>query len=91
MKKYENSLSSNIINTCQLPKDVLEGAFIISMTGNQEIKVENIKNIIKFDPDIVIVQCKKNRIQISGNNLKIECYNAEEIIINGMINEILFI
>lgn len=91
MKKYEKSLSQNIINTCQLPKDVLEGAFIISMTGNQEIKVENIKSIIKFEPDTVIVQCKKNRIQIIGSNLKIECYNIEEITVNGLINEIKFI
>ena len=91
MKKHENSLSQNIINTCQLPKDVLEGAFIISMTGNQELKIENIKSIIKFESDTVILQCRKKRVQILGNHLKIGCYNADEITVNGVIDEIKFI
>ena len=91
MKKHENSLSHNIINACQLPKDVLEGAFIISMTGNQEIIIENIKSIINFQSDIIILQCKKNRVQIVGNNLKIESYSNEEIKILGLITEIKFI
>ena len=90
MKKHENSLSQNIINTCQLPKDVLEGAFIISMTGNREIIIENMKSIITFQSDTIILQCKKNRIQIMGNNLKIESYTNEEIKIIGLINEIKF-
>lgn len=91
MKKNENSLSQNIINTCQLPKDVLEGAFIISMTGNQEIIIENIKSIINFQSDNIILQCKKNRIQITGSNLKIESYSNEEMKVIGLITEIKFI
>ena len=91
MKNPETNISNKIINTCQLPKDVLEGAFIISMTGNREIKIENIKNIIKFESDIIVIQCRKNRIQIIGSNLKIECYSTEELTINGLINEIKFI
>ena len=91
MKKYENSLSKNIINACQLPKDVLEGAFIISMTGNQEIILENMKSIINFQSNNIILQCKKNRVQIWGNDLKIESYSNEEIKIIGLITEIQFI
>ena len=56
-----------------------------------KIKIENIKNIIKFESDIIVIQCRKNRIQIIGNNLKIECYSTEELTINGLINEIKFI
>ena len=91
MKKHENTLSHNIINACQLPKDVLEGAFIISMTGNQEIIIENIKNIIIFQSDIIMLQCKKYRVQIIGDNLKIENYSNEEIKIIGLISEIKFL
>ena len=91
MKNSQKKLSSKIINTCQLPKDVLEGAFIISMTGNREIIIENIKGILTFQPDIIILQCKKSRIKILGNNLKIESYTNEEIKIIGLINEMKFI
>lgn len=90
MKNPETNISNKIIDTCQLPKDVLAGAFLISMIGNREIIIENMKGIISFQPDIIILQCKKNRIQIMGNNLKIESYTNEEIKIIGLINEIKF-
>ena len=60
MKNPENKLSNKIINTCQLPKDILLGAAIISMTGNNEILIENFKHILKYQPDVLILQCKKN-------------------------------
>ena len=90
MKKSEITFSQQIMNTCQLPKDVLAGAAIISMTGNTEILIENFKNIIKYQPDILILQCKKNQIQITGKNLGIELYTNEEIKIKGYITEIKF-
>ena len=91
MKKYENSLSQNIINACQLPKDVFEGAFIISMTGNKELIIENFKHIIKYQPDSLVLQCKKGKIHISGENLNIELYSEEELRIKGIISEIKFV
>ncbi len=91
MKNHETTISRQIIDTCQLPKDVLSGAAIISMTGNTEILIENFKNIIKYQPDILILQCKKNQIQIIGKNLKLEFYTKEEIKIKGYISEIKFL
>ena len=91
MKKHENTISNQIIDTCQLPKDVLSGAAIISMTGNTEILIENFKNIIKYQSDIIILQCKKNQIQIIGKNLMIEFYTKEELKIKGHIIELKFL
>lgn len=91
MKNQEPSLSNKIINTCQLPKDVLLGASIISMTGNTDILIENFKSILKYQPDLLLIQCKKNQIEMKGKNLKIEYYNKEEIKITGYILEIRFL
>ena len=91
MKKEENTLSQQIIDNCRLPKDVLLGASIISVTGNTDILIENLKNIICFQPDCIILQCKKNQIQIKGKCLKIIYYTKEEIQINGWISEIKFL
>ena len=91
MKNNETTVYNKIIHTSQLPKDVLEGAFLISMTGNTEILIENFKNIIKYQSDILILQCKKKQIQIIGKNLSIEIYTNEEIKIRGYISEIKFI
>ena len=91
MKKKENANTKNIIDTLQLPKDVLLGAAIISMTGNTDFLIENFKNIIKYQTDLVLIQCKKNRIQVLGKNLQIELYSKEEIKLHGIITEIKFL
>lgn len=91
MKNQEITISNKIIDTCQLPKDVLSGAAIISMTGNTEILIENFKNIIKYQSDILILQCKKNQLQITGRNLNIEFYTNEEIKVKGYISELKFL
>ena len=48
MKNNKISINEKIVNACELPKDVMWGASIISITGNREIYIENFKNIIKF-------------------------------------------
>lgn len=91
MKREDNTLSQQIIDTCRLPKDVLSGASIVSMTGNTDILIENFKNIIKFQPDLITLQCKKNQMQILGKHLWIQYYTKEEIKISGSISEIKFL
>lgn len=91
MKNRETNISNKIIDICQLPKDVLLGASIISITGNREILIENFKNIIKYQSEILILQCKNNQIQLVGKNLKIEFYTKDAIKINGYISEIKFL
>ena len=90
MKMKEIVINKNIINTCQLPKDVIWGASIISLTGNTEMIVENFKNILKFQSELLIVQCKNYQIEITGKNLMIEQYSKEELKILGKISEIKF-
>lgn len=90
MKKHD-SIAQQIIDTCQLPKDVLSGAAVISMIGNTEILVENFKNIITYQSEVLILQCKKDQIQISGKNLELEFYTKEEIKIRGIISQICFL
>jgi len=90
-KKNVFPIHEQLINASQLPKDALLGASIISMTGNSEILIENFKNIVKYRSDVVILQCKKNQIQIIGKDLIIKHYTNEEIKIYGYITEIKFL
>lgn len=90
MKNKETPLNAKIINTCQLPKDVIWGASIISITGTNELIIENFKGIIKFHPELIIIQCKNYQVNIIGNNLMIEMYSKEELKVIGVIFEIKF-
>ena len=84
-------IKRTIINTCQLPKDVVWGASLISITGKNEIGIENFRNIIKFQPELIIVQCKNYQVNIIGTNLMITIYTKEELKVSGNILEIKFI
>lgn len=82
---------NNIIEACELPKDVLLGAPIVSVTGKEEVVIENFKNIIEYEETHLLIQCKKYRIGIEGKNLRIETYTKEELRIKGNISEIKFV
>lgn len=90
MKKKENLLNEKIITSCQLPKDVFLGASLIAVTGNTEVIIENFKNIIKYLPEMILIQCKNYQVGITGKHLSIECYCKEELKIKGDIQEIKF-
>ena len=91
MKMKEIVLNEHVINNCQLPKDVIWGASIISLTGNTEMIIENFKNILKFQSELLIIQCKNYQVVIIGKNLMIELYTKEELKVLGKILEIKFI
>ena len=82
---------NNIIDLCELPKDVLLGASMISVTGNEELLIENFKNIIEYQEDNLLIQCKKYQIRITGKHIGIELYTKEELKIKGRISEIKFL
>ena len=91
MKKNETVLNEKIITACQLPKDVFLGASLISVTGNNELIVENFKNIVKYFPEMILLQCKNYQLCIMGEGMYIECYCKEELKIKGNILEIKFL
>ena len=91
MKKKDLLINEKFVNTCQLPKDVVLGASLISITGSNEVLIENFKNIVKYQPEYVTIQCKSYQITIIGSGLIIDAYTKEEIKICGKIIEIKFL
>ena len=91
MKNEEKTLSNKLITTCQLPKDVLLGASLIPITGNCEIRIENFKNLITYQEDLILIQCKNHQLMLRGCHFIIEEYTKEELKISGKICELKFI
>ena len=55
-----------------------------------EMIIENFKGIIKYHPELIIIQCKNYQVNIIGDNLIIEMYTKEEVKVIGTIFEIKF-
>ena len=79
-----------LVNSMSLPRDILYGASILTVTGNQEIWVENYKGILEYTRERICLQAKHNVICISGSNLSIKYYTNEDMKITGCICQITY-
>lgn len=68
-----------------MPKDVMQGAPLLTMTGQTELRIENYRGIREYTDSLILVQTKTGRIAVAGKELKIEYYTNEEMKITGMI------
>lgn len=88
--KRESSLREKVVTNLELPKDLMLGASVLTVTGQGEALISNYKGILEYRDSFIRVQTKNCRIQISGVNLAIDYYTNEEMKISGLIEQILY-
>lgn len=71
-------------------KELLLGAINVRIIGKCHGFIENYRSIIEYTDTVIKLQGKDTRVKIIGKNLKINCYNKEDMEINGIINEIIY-
>ncbi len=71
-----------------LPRDVIFGDFIITLTGNQEVLVENYKGILSYDDNQICVQGNRVMLKICGRRLAIAYYSQEAMKVTGKIERL---
>lgn len=79
------SKKEQVVDSLKLPKDLLLGASIVTLTGNHEAWVENYKGIVEYSDTFVLLQGKTCQICISGKCLSIDYYTNEDMKISGCI------
>ena len=82
----EPSKRELVVNSLKLPKDLLLGASIVTLTGNREAWIENYKGIIEYSEQGILIQGKACQICIQGNSLSIDYYTNEDMKISGNIS-----
>lgn len=83
---HKEKLAYEVADTLQLPKDLVFGAVILSITGQSEAYVENYRSIIEFSNEKIKLQTKTCQVEINGRNLQIEYYTNDEMKIVGCID-----
>lgn len=82
------SKKEQVVDSLKLPKDLLLGASIVTLTGNHEAWIENYKGIIEYSDSFVLLQGKTCQICISGKRLSIDYYTNEDMKISGQIESV---
>ena len=78
-KNSKKPIHEKMISQLELPKDLMLGAAIVTITGRKEVLVENYKGIIELEDSLVKIQTK---------NLTVEYYTNEEMKIVGLIDSV---
>ena len=75
----------NMAVSLGLPRELVTGAAVLSSFGDSCLFIENHK---EYGQEMIKLQARPCKIQITGTNLDIAFYTAEEMKITGKITEI---
>ena len=81
-------IKEGLVESFELPKDLMYGAVLVSITGRQEILIENYRGILEYTQNHISLQTKTCRLVIHGQNLHISYYTNEEMKITGLIDSL---
>ena len=75
----------------KLPGDVMLGAFVVTMTGNREVWIENYRRILEYTETRILLQGKTCQICFEGKKLSIDYYTNEDMKISGYIHSVTYL
>lgn len=87
----KNKPKELIAKGLSLPRDVLFGDFIITLTGNQEVLIENYKGILSYDECQITLQGNHVTLRICGRGLAVSYYSKETMKVLGEIERLEYI
>ena len=83
-------IKSKLAEKLNIPQDISDGLPIVTVTGKNEIYVENYKGIIEYGKCCIKIQTKVCRITFSGKNLEIVYYTNVDMKITGEIESVCY-
>lgn len=84
------AVKSKIAEKLNIPQDISDGLPIVTVTGKNEIYVENYKGIIEYGKCCIKIQTKVCRVTFTGKNLEIVYYTNVDMKITGDIESICY-
>lgn len=85
MKKIEK-----IGEILEFPREVISNIPKITVTGFDELMIENFKSILEYEEFFVRIKTYIGNININGFNLKLNQINKDDICVSGIIENIDF-
>lgn len=71
-----------------VPKDVAMGLPILTITGAEELCVENYRGMTEYTDQLIRLQSRCGQIRITGEKLEVTHYTNDEMKIQGHIRTI---
>ncbi len=83
-----NHVKDETAAVLKIPKDVIPGEPMVTITGRQKVYIENYHRIVSFQEEEIKLQAKTCRILVYGKRLRIEYYTKDDMMIAGQIGSV---
>jgi sporulation protein YqfC len=90
-RKWREQLKHLIVKRMDLPEDVMMDLPRITMIGQLHIYIENHRGLLTFSDKEVRLMLKQGQLLIRGSSFVIKTILPEEILLEGSIEQVLFI
>lgn len=88
---YKHHPKETFFDTVNMPTDVIIGEAVLMLHENRRLQIQNVKGIIDCTSEHIRIITKKHRIEILGQALQVYEYSKEELLIEGNIEQIIYL
>lgn len=74
-----------------LPRDVVFGDFILTLTGNCEVYIENYRGILSYDEEKISIQGNHVILNIYGCSMCVDFFSKEAMKVRGIIKRLEYV
>ena len=75
-------------DAANLPKDVVLGVPIRTLTGHYEVNIENYRGILEYTEQLIRINVRSGQIRITVKSLEINYYTTTDMKITGKVEKI---
>ena len=80
-----SGLLETLASRMALPEEVLPGTARLTLTGGDQVRIENQKCLLSFSPEMIEVGCGKLRLRVLGSGMELRGMDRGELLIRGRI------
>ncbi|KGX93583.1 hypothetical protein N781_11190 [Pontibacillus halophilus JSM 076056 = DSM 19796] len=91
MKKWQQRIGNWLAHHLDLPSDVILELPRVTTIGQIHAYIENHKGLIVFSDQELRLKLKQGQLQIKGKDFVLKMMLPEEILLEGVIEELTFI
>ncbi|MFC0473469.1 sporulation protein YqfC [Halalkalibacter kiskunsagensis] len=91
MKKVRQKMKNWMTQQMQLPADVMMDLPRITMIGQLHIYIENHRGVLQFSNQELRLLLKQGQLLIKGDNFVIKTILPEELLLEGRIDQVLYL
>ena len=72
------------------PREVTSNVPCVTLTGRELLHVEQHKGLVDYEPDNIVLRTAAGLMRIGGAGMLFRPYNAQEAVIAGRIDSVVF-